>query len=518
MSRNVRNAAVALSQHGLGAVAGAAGIFFVARFMPRADFHLGVVGFGLGFVGLFLSLQRAFDMAHVKRVSEGRDLARCVGAYLLLKTASTSAMIAIVLGGVYLFTGPLGQGFQTPLHVVVIELFLVYQVLNAVGEVARRTLEGRHNILLGQVALAVEHVVKGGAMIYVAFNGLEPWLPGTRTAQGIAGAYVIGAAAMAIVSLGLLANTRVALPSRALMRSYVKFAIPSALTASLMLINANVSAVIIQLFWGARDVGLFFAPNRYVQFLPAVSVALTTALFPVYSAMHASGRTAPAIVERTLRAVSLLLLPAVAVSVALPEAVVHVLLSDLFLASAPVLQLLAVGAYVTALRLVLATKLGGIDRPHEATKAALVSMVTNVVLTIVLVAPAIGPVPLAGLKATGAALAVTVAGLAGFGQTAKAARIHAEVIMPRLGRHLLMVLGTIGVLLLLPLVVPQTSFRVWHLAGASVLALVVFTGLGLLLREVSKGDLLRLWNAVHPREWKAFLAEERRNPNRRERE
>lgn len=515
MSRNVRNAAVALAQQGLGAVTGAVGLFAVARNLPNADVQWGIVTFGLMFVGLFVSVQRMFDAAHVKRVSEGQDLGACNGTYLVLNLLSTASMAALVLGAVFVWTTVLGKGFQSPLHVRVIEVFVVYQVLNSVGELVRRTYEGQRNILIGQIILTVEHLVKGGAMVYVAFNGLDPVVPGARDAFGVAVAYALGAGALALAAVGFFVGQPIGRPSLALAKSYWVFALPASITATVLLVNANISGVILQLFWGARDVGIYGAPNRYVQFLPAVAMALSTALFPVFSTMHArGGRTDPVTVARTLRAVSLFVLPAVAVSVALPRAIVHVLLSDRFLDSAPVLAILAVGAYVTALRMVLASKLGGVNRPEEVTRAALSSLVANVVLSIVLIPDSLFGIELFGLRAVGAALAVAIASLFGMGATLRAARRHAGVEMPPLWRHLVMFTGAVVVLALLPLLVPQTEFRIYHLLGAAAVSLGAFFTLGILVGEIDRDDIALLSHAFHPRELGGFFREEGRRPPR----
>ncbi len=512
MSRNLRNIAVAFAERILGALTGAVGMFFLARQMPDADFHIGVVGFGLSFVGMFIAVQRAFDDAHTKRVSEGRDLGTCNGTYLLLNIASTTAMIALVAGALLFWTQVLGRGFQSQFHLKVLELVIVYHVLNSIGEYTRRTYQGQQNIFLGQVILSTEHVIKGAATIYVAFFGLEPLISNTHNALGIATAYVAGAWALAMVAVALMIGQPIGKPSWELAKSYARYGFPTTATATITMVATNAGAVILQLFWSARDVSYFFAPTRYLQFLPALAGAANTTFFPIFSSLHAEGQTAPRTLERMLRAVSLLLLPVVAVSMVLPEGIIHVLLSDQFLPAAPVMAILAAGFYVKAFRQMIGSKLGGINRPGEVTKASLISATVSVVAGVILVAPSLFGVRLFGLRAVGAAIALALAQLAGFSQVVAAARTHAGVRLSNLRanmvRQLIMFLATVAALWGMAQVVDPLTFRFYHLAIAAVLAWVAFFGTGFVVGELHKDDAERVWRAVHPSEWASFLRQE----------
>ncbi len=508
MSRHARNAVVAFAQHALGAVSGAAGIFFVARQMPGAKFHLGVIGFAVYFVGIFQVVQRAFDQAHVKRLSEGENAEECLSTFLLLKLAATLTMVALALGSVLVWTEVFGQGFQTPMHVTVLELIVTYQVLNAIGEFARRTFEGRGNIVLGQIILSTEHVVKGAATIWVAFNGLEPLTSGARNALGLGTAYVLGAAALAFVSVALILRERFGRPSRGMVKSYSRFAVPMFLTSAIFSVSASIDTVILQFFWGSNEVGAYFAPQRYIAFLPALAGALGTSLFPVYSRLHAEGRTTPETVQATIRGISLVLLPIVAITVAMPKGIIHVLLSDDFLDAWPVLVVLAIGAYIQSIRMMLSTKVGGVNKPEEITKAAVASVAANIVLSLVLVPDSVFGVPAFGLKALGAALGSALSLLVGMGAVLHAARIHAGVEFPPIWKHPIMFAITTGVLWLVAQAFPLDGFRIFHLLAAGPLSLGVFVLLGRWLGEITDEDITLAKSLVHPRQWLEFLNRE----------
>jgi hypothetical protein len=168
----------------------------------------------------------------VQRVSAGYPQDRCNSTYLILNILSTLAIVALTLGFLLVWTRVLGRGFQTPLHVRALELIILYHVLNSIGEFVRRMWEGQGNIVVGRLILATEHVGKTVAMVYVAVHGLEPVYGGLRNGVGLAWAYVLGAAGLALVSLPFIAGQRFGKPSWSIAKSYARFGLPDTLTGS----------------------------------------------------------------------------------------------------------------------------------------------------------------------------------------------------------------------------------------------------------------------------------------------
>jgi len=55
----------------------------------------------MGFVGLFNFIaDLGFSSAHVKRISEGKDLGECIGTFATIKILLTVIMVALVIGGI----------------------------------------------------------------------------------------------------------------------------------------------------------------------------------------------------------------------------------------------------------------------------------------------------------------------------------------------------------------------------------------------------------------------------------
>ena len=116
------------------------GFFFVARFMgPEV---VGIIGFALGFVGIFMASDYGFGMAHNKRISEGRNLSECLGAYAIIKSTIISIMVALLLLSLFLWESVLGHGFEDPVQKDVILVILVYYVLFSMSDISTQTFGG----------------------------------------------------------------------------------------------------------------------------------------------------------------------------------------------------------------------------------------------------------------------------------------------------------------------------------------------------------------------------------------
>jgi O-antigen/teichoic acid export membrane protein len=79
-----------------GSIFGYLALFFILRYMGAESY--GIMGFGLAYVGLFAFItDLGFNHAHIKRVSEGKDLKKCIGTFFVLKLVLIGIMVGIVL-------------------------------------------------------------------------------------------------------------------------------------------------------------------------------------------------------------------------------------------------------------------------------------------------------------------------------------------------------------------------------------------------------------------------------------
>ena len=76
------------------------GVFFVARLMGSETW--GMIGFAVGLGGMFFQSDFGFGLAHNKKISEGKDVGQCLGAYIKIKLILTAVLILTLVIGIYL--------------------------------------------------------------------------------------------------------------------------------------------------------------------------------------------------------------------------------------------------------------------------------------------------------------------------------------------------------------------------------------------------------------------------------
>jgi len=127
------------------------------------------------------------------------------------------------------------------------------------------------------IPLFFYNFIKFIAVIYVAINHLDP--------LALVYTYVIGEIFHFVIAFYYSKNYSLEKPSYDCFKDYSKFATPMAISTSCAIIMTNIDKVIIQLFWGAQQVGEYFAVynlSRYI-ILFATSVGIG---FSIYSSLH----------------------------------------------------------------------------------------------------------------------------------------------------------------------------------------------------------------------------------------
>ena len=96
---NARKSMLVCSSQLIIAILGWIGLVVLAKmwgsYAPEA---LGIIGYALAFVGLFGALADiGFSQAHVKRISEGKDLGTCIGTFIFIKGLLIILMVSSIL-------------------------------------------------------------------------------------------------------------------------------------------------------------------------------------------------------------------------------------------------------------------------------------------------------------------------------------------------------------------------------------------------------------------------------------
>ena len=111
----------------INAIIGWIALLFVARKMGAAA--LGEFSYALSLVGGFTFLAFfGFRMAHIKRISEGLDLGKCIGTFLSIRTVLISFMLLAFASSYWIWTSYLGKelyDIQTPGLLLTVILYYI---------------------------------------------------------------------------------------------------------------------------------------------------------------------------------------------------------------------------------------------------------------------------------------------------------------------------------------------------------------------------------------------------------
>ena len=371
----------------------------------------GVIGFAMGFVGLFSFLGTlGFDSAHIKRVSEGKNLGSCIGTFLLTKIGLVSLMSVVTISAVFFWKIVMGRGFESSEHELAIFIILGYYILQNISTIFQSTFKAETKIAKDELSRFTGTFFRTVAIIFVALSGLG--------AIALALAYVFGHLFLFITSFLFFRGYPINKPTKDYFKDYASFAWPLVIMSAATLIMTNLDKVLIQLFWSDEHVGYYFASYRISSLIVLAGSSIGMILFPRISDFYSTRdmNSIKNMLKRSQRYISMFSFPIVMGLTVLAEPFIHILMSDAFYPAIPIFMILPFFAMLHALSIPYQSQFLGMDRPKIVRNIIVFMLVCNVILNIILIPEDIKiiGVKLFGLGATGAAIATVVSYFLGF--------------------------------------------------------------------------------------------------------
>lgn len=496
-------------------------------FAPDA---LGIIGFAISFVALFnVIADLGFSEAHIKRISEGKDLGACIGTYAVIKLILTGIMVTIVFAALFIWKNISGDNFSDATTESVIVVFIIYHIFANLIQIALTTFAGRKEIAKRQIPQLFEGV-KTPLVILVALAGVNMvgiapavgWPESLQPLQQFIADHAIGSLAMTyvfsimaefFVALWFLRKYPIKKPDLALFKSYFAYAMPIMLFSVVGIISLNVDKIMIGFFWTSTEVGYYFAFQNILNIMSILYIAVNTVLFPTISEYH-SFNNIPKIKELTNTAeryISMIMIPPLTVVIVFVYPVINILLDRAFLPAASVLLVMMVYIYVFSVNRPYGTLIRGMNRPDLTVKIALGICISNIVLNFLFI-PKDGVLSFAGINGpTGAAVATTIATLGSFFGLRIAARKLSgiQLLQTHAIRHIIAGLVMGGVLYYLGYQISLFPVINWyHLLMFSGLGLAIYLSVLFVLREFNKDDLNFFLDILRPREMLKYISSE----------
>ncbi|HWG89445.1 MAG TPA: flippase [Candidatus Thermoplasmatota archaeon] len=517
-----RKSLVVVGGNVLGGILGLIALKLVALYFGTDP--LGEVLFATALVGMAYVIQElGFTQAHIKFVSEGRDVSTCMTTFFVLKTLLTILFVLTILGGLFVHTVLLGKELYSTTYAAVF-IMLGTNVVTSIRAVNRFTLEARQETAKGQALTLLEtatRVLLTGVFAVTLAMGtlplfdtaaLDAWVHAHAT-EALALTYLAGA--IASTAYGFYATKD--LPwgkfDKDLARQYARFAFPFMVLNLVGVASTYIDSFAVGYFWNETEVGLLGGAQRIVLLISMVPTAVGTLLFPHISGLHAGDQREHIreVFENTLRYIGFIVLPMTVFVVAYADPIIRILLAASFQGSANVLIALTLNTLLVALTTPYVALVTGMNRPSAAAKVGVLTGILVVGLNLLLIPTSILGIPLFGLKAFGAALGTAFASLVGF--------ILLRLVAYRLVgvggawwhlvRQVLASLFMYAALMGLAALIPEFG-RWYHLAFAGVAGGLVYLLTLILLRELTMKDWRFFLDLANPAPTLRYLKEELR--------
>jgi O-antigen/teichoic acid export membrane protein len=502
-----RKATLVIVNDVIGSVLGLVALFFIAR---ELNSHvLGMIGFGLAFVQLYgIVTNLGYSKAHVKRVSEGQDLGKCVGTYLAIKLVLLLAFNVVLFGSLFIWTDVMGRGFESQYHLNVIYIMALYFNLEAMTRFFITTFTGRLEIAKAQVPRILGNTIRLVGTIYFAITITSGHEKMYDAAIPLAWMYVLGGAVQLVVALYFFRGYPISRPSKDIFMSYTKYAIPAIIMTSMVVITVNIDKVMIQAFWSSRHTGLYTAAQRIAFVIVFLTNAIGSVILPSISRHHSKGERSEVrkLMNRAERYIIMIALPPIVMFFTLPHRIINIL-SGQFMGAVPILQILSIWALITVVNTPYRNLIQGFDRPDIMAKVSILQASLNIMLNLVFIPAALFGVTLFGWSAIGAAVATLITQIVLF----IVVRWHAYRLsgaVSSLSNALLVVGGVAMALALLTLDNAVPAVRWYHLMAYGLIGIGVYIGVLVVIGQFTRNDLGFFLQALNPREMFSYVKTE----------
>ncbi len=525
-----RKASLILLSNALGALLGYAALVLIGRYVPPASY--GFYLFALGLTGILSILSNlGLGAAHQRHIAQGTPVGQALGVLVRLRAMWGGALMLLFIAGWAAWTTWSGKELTDATTPALVAAALVLHLVSGVRQVFLDTWQGQQRVHRVELIRFIDSwltvvLLANAVMLLAHLTGRWEVVPGVgpfwartlgwssppnleATALLLAACYLIAKLVTFIVAAAwsLRDHVTVAGWDTGLARSYVRFAVPVAITGVLVLVLQSTDTVLLGFFWTSREVGLYGAAQKLATLVLLASTAVAAVLFPRFSQLHQAGDVEKenATFDAAQRYLLLLGAPVAAAMVALPRQGLHVGVGDAYLDAAGPLRLLATWAFVTAMALPLGSRLLGAGRTDVMLRYSAFNAIANVALNFWLVPEGrFG----AGLGASGAALA-TLLSTSG-----------ANLYLRWQGRRVyglswldaqqfrIFAAGALACgfwFASAHWVAARWFDRVWELAAWGVAGTLVFVAGLAILGELKRSDLHFLRRAAHPRELFAEL-------------
>ncbi len=480
----------------------------VASFMPPPvegiTNEVGLVTFAMGFAGMFSFITNlGFGAAHVKRISEGEDVGKCIGTFLAIQGVLILIFVTTVVGAIVIWKYVLGRGFESNEQVYLVYIILGYFIANNLSSVGLQTFAAKVEIAKNQLA------VLGAAIIQLIVTVIV--VTSTDNVYLYAVTFVAGGVTNLIISFYYLFKFRIRRPSYRIFKSYLSFALPIFVVSALATLPTNIDKVMIQLFWSSTEGAIYLGGQKFSIYLLQIPAGLGMILFPTFSTLKSKNKRKQikSLIYYSEKLITMVMAPICALFFVLALPIVTLLGSDGYSESYMILQPLAIWGFFRSLSAPYRNLIMGVGKPGILAVISVIGVGTIIGFNLIFIPTDIQflGLKMLGLGSKGAAYATLISALVTFVLFRIFAYRYEKVLINiKIARFILVALIMGCSIYLLNDIVPADNYLLLILYSAlgGVIYLVILFPMGAFTRR----DIELFGNVINPLVMIKYIKEE----------
>ncbi len=302
---------------------------------------LGTIAFGLSYVNMFSFISTfGLGSAHMKMISEGRNLGDCVTTYRNLNYLTTILFILVTMGFFAFQKFILHTNFESSDHIFVIIVFTLTNSIQALIGVAKTTFAARVEQAKQDIPELVRNILSQIARIILVLIGLR--------AKSLAIVNLASIMLLAVWITYLFKGYPRGRYDKELAKAYFKIAIPVVILGFASSMIFNLDKVLLQFYTNSEQVGYYGASFRLGGFISIIGASIGMLFFPLFSKAAAlqDWEFIKAKITIFERFSDFIVLPAVMFIIIYSDTIVYWLLGTKYLPSVIPLSLITLGLYI----------------------------------------------------------------------------------------------------------------------------------------------------------------------------
>ena len=302
---------------------------------------LGTVAFGTAYVSMIAFIaDLGISTAHIKLISEGKDIEKCLSTFTVLKLATTSLFVLAVIGMYLIQKYVFHEPFESKVHEYVVFISLAAVTISQLAFIPKTTFAARTE----QAKIELPNLLQGFilqpsriVLVLLGFGAIALALANLVSFLLIIPAYIY---LFRDYSLGSF--------DKKLAGRYISISLPVIFIGMSTSMVNQVDKVLLQFLIGSASVGFYTAGFKIGGFILLVGKSVRKLFFPLFSKAIAENNQGyiKDKIEKFERFSFIFIMPAILLLVIFSREIILLLLGDQYMPSIPVMQIVTAAMFI----------------------------------------------------------------------------------------------------------------------------------------------------------------------------